>query len=383
MGSYGERRLSAAPSRNMNRRTVDKNDPTPRYLQVRHILEESVRTGKYRPGAQLPGERELAQTLQVSQMTVNKAIQAMANDGWLRREIGKGTFVLDDFRPPPPAVMRVGFAVPVTAETAQEDYYLGALLRGIQRAVSNEPISLTILETPVEALYERLMDAPIDGCLLIDVLDRTQDDVLRLAQAGRRMVILGADQDPLPIPYVDSDNYGGTRAALEHLIELGHRRIAGIFAYRDSCNTRQRLRAYRETLEAHDITVPDSYCIALGNIYPLFEPLHKAVAQLLAQTPRPTAFFCGGYYLALETIQGLRAQGVRIPEEFSVVGFDDPISASYFSPPLTTVAQPLEEMGQRATRKLVHWLHSQEEPEPEILPVTLRIRGSSAPAPTE
>src|SRR5581483_8162918 len=290
----------------MQKSPIDKTDPMPRYLQVRRVLEESVRSGQYRPGSQLPGERELAQQLQVSQMTVNKAILALVNDGWLRREIGKGTFVSDGFRPPLPEVLRIGFAVPTTAEVAQEDFYLGALLRGIQRAVTNAPVSLTLLETPTDSLYERLIEAPVDGFLLTDVLDRCLDDVQRLAQAGRKMVILGADREPLHVPFVDSDNYGGARAAVEHLLSLGHRRIAGVFAYSGSCNTRHRLRAYQETLRAHGIAAPPEYTLTFGNIYPLLEPVHAQVTQLLSRTPRPTAFFCGGYYLALEAMKAVQ-----------------------------------------------------------------------------
>lgn len=380
----------------MPKSPIDKTDPMPRYLQVRRVLEESVRSGQYRPGSQLPGERELAQQLQVSQMTVNKAILALVGDGWLRREIGKGTFVNDGFRPPLPEVLRIGFAVPVTAEFVQEDYYLGALLRGIQRAVTNAPVSLTLLETPTDSLYERLIEAPVDGFLLTDVLDRCLDDVQRLAQAGRKMVLLGADREPLHVPFVDSDNYGGARAAVEHLLGLGHRRIAGVFAYTNTCNTRHRVRAYLETLREHRIEAPPEFLMAFGNIYPpeflmaagkiypLLEPVHTQIAQLLTGTPRPTAFFCGGYYLALEAMKAAQEAGLRLPDDISIVGFDDPVSARYVSPPLTTVHQPLEEMGRHATLKLLHWLRTQEEPPlRDVLPATLRIRGTTAPAALE
>jgi DNA-binding LacI/PurR family transcriptional regulator len=366
----------------MAKTTVDKSDPIPRYLQVRRILEESIRSGRYAPGARLPGERELAQTLQVSQMTVNKALLSLAHAGWLRREVGKGTFVPEDFRPPAPPIARIGFAVPTSTEHLEEDYYLGSLLRGIQRAIINMPISLTILETPVETLYSRIMDAPVDGCLLTDVLDRNLEDVQRLAREGKRLIILSADREPLHIPFVDSDNYGGARAAMSHLLELGHRRIAGVFAYVASCNTRHRLRAYRDMLAAHSITLPDRYLVTFGNIYPLLEPLHARVVEILHTPPRPTAFFCGGYYLALEVMKAVGEEGLRIPGDVSVVGFDDPVSARYLSPPLTTVRQPLEEMGRHAMLKMSRWLlYNEEPPLREVLPARLVVRGSASRAP--
>jgi DNA-binding LacI/PurR family transcriptional regulator len=367
----------------MAKQLIDKNDPIPRYLQVRRCLEEAILAGRYRPGAQLPGERELAQEMQVSQMTVNKALQAMTRAGWLRREVGKGTFVRENFRPPVPAILRLGFAVPTTVEDAQEDFYLGPLLRGIQRAITNAPVNLTIIETSTDAFLERLMEAPIDGCLLTDVLDRRYADVQQFVEAGRKVVLLGVGREPLPVPYVDSDNYGGARAALEHLLSLGHRRVAGAFAYMNRCNTRDRLRGYQDVLREQDITVPSEYVITFGDAYTQLEPLHTLTAQLLARDPRPTAFFCGGYYIALEVIQAVQEAGLRIPEDISVVGFDDPRSASYLAPPLTTVYQPLEEMGKRATLKLLQWLRTHQEPSCEVLPAALRVRGSTAPAPRD
>lgn len=360
--------------------TINKNDPIPRYLQVRRILEHAVRTGQYRPGSQLPGERELAVEMQVSQMTVNKAILTLVSDGWLRREIGRGTFVPHDFHPPQPAVLRIGFAIPYPLENASEDHYLGPLLRGIQRAVTNESVSLNLLETPFDSFYTRLNDASLDGFLLTDVVDECLADVRKLAAEGKRMVILSTERDSLPVPSVDSDNLGGAQEAMEHLISLGHRRIGGLFTYTDSSNSRQRLRAYTETLRKHGLDVPEDCCIALDRSHSIPDVLAAGIRAMLAKPDRPTAYFCGGYYIALETIQAAREAGVRIPEDLSVVGFDDPVSASYLTPPLTTVRQPLEEMGYKATHMLLRWLRHHEEPSAhKVLPARLKVRGSTAP----
>ncbi len=374
----------------MGKSVIDKKDPIPRYLQVRRILEEAILSGHYRPGAQLPGERELAHEMQVSQMTVNKALLAMAQDGWLRREIGKGTFVPENFRPPVPTILRLGFAVPTTAEYAQEDFYLGSLLRGIQRAITNQPANLTILEAPPTLLLERLMEVPVDGFLLTDVLDSSYADIQKLAQAGKKIVLIGADGEPLPAPCVDSDNYGGACAAVEHLIHLGHRRIVGVFAYMNRCNSRDRRRGYEDALRAHGIAVPPEYIVVPPEYAVAFEnvsgpePRHAWIARLLAQTPRPTAFFCGGYYIALEVMRAIQEAGLRIPEDISVAGFDDPGSARYLSPPLTTLYQPLEDMGRRATWKLLQWLRTHEPPtQHDVLPATLRVRASTGPCADE
>src|SRR5579871_2494084 len=116
---------------------IDKKNPLPRYLQVRHLLETRIRTGTYRPGVRLPGERDLAQELGVSQMTVNKSILAMVDAGWLYREQGKGTYIAEGFRPPLPATLPIGIVSRVEAGRVQEDYYLGSLFRGIQQGAAD------------------------------------------------------------------------------------------------------------------------------------------------------------------------------------------------------------------------------------------------------
>ena len=228
--------------------SVDKNDPMPRYLQVRRIIEESICAGHYAPGERLPGERDLAQDLEVSQMTVNKAIQALVQDGWLRREVGNGTFVREEFRLPCLKEARIGFAVPSSVQLVTGDYYIGSLFRGIQRAIIGEPVSLSLIETPEDGLYDSLMASSADGFLLTDPPEPVIPDVVRLARDGRKMVILGGAGDMLGVPFVDADNSGGTRQAMEHLIDLGHTRIAGVFAYMDKSDSRQRRQAFRQEI---------------------------------------------------------------------------------------------------------------------------------------
>ncbi|HLV80803.1 MAG TPA: substrate-binding domain-containing protein, partial [Chthonomonadaceae bacterium] len=97
----------------------------------------------------------------------------------------------------------------------------------------------------------------------------------------------------------------------------------------------------------------------------------------------PTAFFCAGYYTALETIDVIRAEGLRIPEDISLVAFDDPVSARHLTPPLTTVSQPLDAMGCLAMEKLLQWLtRGETPPRQDILPTQLVVRGSTQPPPS-
>ena len=127
--------------------------------------------------------------------------------------------------------------------------------------------------------------------------------------------------------------------------------------------------------------MPDRYVILGGDTYPLTEAARHQIRQLLRERPYPTAFICGGYNQALEIMRAIRDEGLAIPADISVVGFDDPVSAAHLAPPLTTVRQPLDEMGRMAMTKLSQWLATHTEPQREnVLPTELIVRCSTGPA---
>jgi DNA-binding LacI/PurR family transcriptional regulator len=167
---------------------------------------------------------------------------------------------------------------------------------------------------------------------------------------------------------------------VEHLLDLGHTRIAAVFTLLQTSNSLDRFHAYEATLGERGISVPPGYTIATEGAFESVDERNEKVLRLLTEERRPTAFFCAGFYSALETIQTARKAGLRVPEDVSVIAFDDPLSAAHITPPLTTIQQPLEVMGRLAMEKLLCWLRTRKQPERvEIVPTRLIVRGSTAP----
>ena len=122
----------------------------------------------------------------------------------------------------------------------------------------------------------------------------------------------------------------------------------------------------------------DTFVLMEEEATSISQPGREKIRQILRSSARPTAFFCGGYYLALEVMRIAREEGLDIPEDLSVVGFDDPVSAALLSPPLTTVRQPLDEMGRVATEMLLEWLKNTAPPRHGVvLPAQLMVRQST------
>jgi LacI family transcriptional regulator len=224
-------------------------------------------------------------------------------------------------------------------------------------------LSLQILDAHAQSLGETIANSELDGFIVVDLLDENRAAIERLVHDGKRIVILGASDDTVSAPFVDGDNYTGTREAVLHLLSLGHKRIAGLFALMETWNSKQRHRAFVQTLSEHSLPADERLVLVdSGNGRRLRPETRDTLEDLLRSPNRPTAVLCGGFFLALETMHLIRGLGLEIPCDVSLVGYDDPASARYLNPPLTTVKQPLEEMGEQSVIHLYDWIHYGTKP---------------------
>ncbi|MGK5552120.1 LacI family DNA-binding transcriptional regulator [Actinomadura kijaniata] len=200
----------------------------------------------------------------------------------------------------------------------------------------------------------------------------------QLERAGVGLVLV----DPVNLPdgdvaSVGATNWAGGLAATEHLVGLGHRRIAVIGGPADMLCTQARVDGYRSALERAGIAV-DRDLVRYGDFR--HEGGFERTRELLALPDPPTAVFAGSDQQAMGAYQAARLAGLRVPEDLSVVGFDDLPACQWMSPPLTTVRQPLEEMGRVAARTLLQLLDGRRPLTPRVeLATELRVRGSTAP----
>jgi len=191
-------------------------------------------------------------------------------------------------------------------------------------------------------------------------------------------VVNGCEFDPaLGLPSVHIDNAAAARAVMDHLYALGHERIAVVGGPPDNPLHQQRLEGVRSAGGARGrarqlSVVPGDFSVESG---------HAAAQQLLAAANAPTAIFCFSDQMALGALAVCRERGIRVPEEVSIVGFDDLASSQYLTPPLTTVRQPMREIGERAVTLLLAIIERADVPLQQTLPFSLMVRGSTAVPP--
>jgi LacI family transcriptional regulator len=216
-----------------------------------------------------------------------------------------------------------------------------------------------------------------DGVILV-TSRMTHQQREQLERAGVALVVI----DPVNLPDTDiasvgATNWAGGLAATEHLLSLGHRRIAVIGGPREMLCSQARIDGYRAGLERAGIEV-DRRLIRHGDFR--YEGAFRQSQALLELPDPPTAIFAGSDQQAMGTYEAARLAGLRVPQELSVVGFDDLPLCQWLSPPLTTVRQPLEEMGRTAARTLFQLLDGQTLVSTRVeLATELRVRHSTAP----
>ncbi len=188
-----------------------------------------------------------------------------------------------------------------------------------------------------------------DGVILVTTT-LTNAQVGQLRGAGIPLVVIDPANTPPPdIPSVGATNWAGGFAATEHLLSLGHRRIGAITGFADMLCSLARLDGYRSALERAGIAA-DPVLVKYGDFQ--HEGGFARAVELLELPERPTAIFAGSDQQAFGVYEAARQRGLRIPDDLSVVGFDELPVSRWASPPLTTVKQPLTEMGRTAAQML-------------------------------
>jgi LacI family transcriptional regulator len=228
-----------------------------------------------------------------------------------------------------------------------------------------------------DAYIEMLMRQRVDGVILVPTGQNT-DNVRRLLDEGVPVVLVDRDIPNLAINRVLCNNYQGGATAIEHLVSLGHRRIGVIGGPEYSEAIIDRMSGAQAALKVAGVE-SDQSLLVTGSL-PQFEMGYTAGLKLLDRADRPTAIFAFNDVMAIGVMHAAAELGLRLPEDLSVVGFDDIPAAAYSIPELTTVAQPIYAMGENAASLLIRHIRESESPVESIrLETRLVVRKSTAP----
>ncbi|HEX6960943.1 MAG TPA: LacI family DNA-binding transcriptional regulator [Lacipirellula sp.] len=231
--------------------------------------------------------------------------------------------------------------------------YDSACIDGMVEAMRTSPYDLTIVDirrdkADGETFRQYFSRKGICGAIVRSTAaERTLVD--RMASEGLPIVLLGDHYAGAPLPFVYADSSAASRQAIEHLLSLGHTRIAFAACEREDGDHRDRFEAYRTTLESRGLMHPD----LVGRIPPHRLDGEKLIRNLMGMPDRPTAVFIADPLVAVGAINEAHKMGVKIPEDLSIVGFDDTDIRSLIYPKMTSVCQDSRLLGQIAFERIV------------------------------
>lgn len=258
-----------------------------------------------------------------------------------------------------PYFAEIGQAIEVTA-----------FERGYSVILCNTSGDLTREELYVDVLRNK----QVDGIIFVAAGDRSES-VRELLRRNYPVVLVDRSLKGVELDAVFINNYDGGCQAIQHLIDLGHERIGCITGPHNLTPSAERITGYLDTLEANDLP-RDEALIVSGDFRP--NSGYQAATALLKSSRPPTAIFACNDLMALGVMRAATTLGLRVPDDLSIVGFDNIELASYTIPPLTTVSQPSNEMARTGVQMLIHRIETDEDPpgsavfQPELV-----IRGTT------
>ncbi|MDY0094103.1 MAG: GntR family transcriptional regulator [Candidatus Vecturithrix sp.] len=362
---------------------IDAEKPTPKYLQLKEILKHHLRDERYRADQKIPSESELMAQFHVSRSTIRQTLSELVKEGILYKKQGLGSFFSGNPRGNQTRSYLIGVIVP-----GLSFYIYPQIIQGINDIVHQKRYNIVLGSSDTDpkkepACLEQLLEKNIDGLLFEPSIGPQQfldSKTYHLLQALTIPVVfmdwaLAASE----VSYVSLDDVEGGFRATSYLIETGHRHIAYVYP-----NTHvpgiQRYQGYRKALAAHGIEYDPR--LTKTNITLNWRDTNHGyllMKELIALgTNRPTAVFFFNDETALQAYAAIREAGLKIPDDMSVMGFDDSDLAVLAETPLTTMIHPKYQIGKWAAEILCDQIEHQgrNTPQQMILHPGIAVRNS-------
>ena len=323
----------------------------PLYLVAKERIRDAIDAGVFGPGEQMPSTKELSDQLEVSLVTAHRALQELVNAGILQRSQGKGTFVHQAYLEGRRTIGESRIGLVLHRDASLADFYHSQILEGVRQASQEFNVDLILLR------YDEDIRRECNGFLYINPPASEAETIA--ARRKTPTVIIGAAPEGSSISATDVDNLHLARQAVAHLTGLGHTAIGFVGGSDEDTQQRDRWNGFVAALADKQLA-PRPQWVLKSNGYRLADRDKSDLARLLNGASRPTALFASGYFFALDVYAAADKAGLRIPQDLSVIGVDDPASAQHLAPPLTTMAEPLLELGRGAIEALVERVRNED-----------------------
>lgn len=345
---------------------------TPKYILVQEKIKQAIKhreiTGK------LPGERTLAKDYGYSYMTIRKAVDNLVAEGILYKLPTKGTFVADR-KTAKKNTKILGYFLDNSIVAGLTSPYYSLIFDSLEKQARKHGYSLIYFSDAGDSSSLKHLNN-VDG-VIISCFPRIENIIHEINQHVPVVVMDNSSSDKT-IPSIIIDNFNAVSASVDYLCSLGHKRIGFMTGLEDSDVGKNRYAGYQSGLTNHGIKLNEK--LVFRGDYS-FESGTKGADYFLSLKNPPTAIICANDAMAIALIREAVQRGLNVPDDVSVMGFDDISVASHITPPLTTLAAPIEEITELAIKMLVRMINGEKSESKHIaLPAIPVIRGSCAKA---
>lgn len=356
-----------------------------KYNFVKNEIMNWIIEGKVKPGEKIWSENQMMKIFNVSRHTIRQAVGELVNEGWLYREQGAGTFCKAIEQPVKESSDKnIGLIT-----TYISDYIFPSIIRGIEQYVTSKGYSLVFASTNNDVEKEKMclqmmMSKNLDGLIIEPTKSAYQNPnihyYLLLEERNIPYLMINAYYHELNPSYIIVDDELGAFLLTEHLIKLGHRKIAGLFKTDDQQGI-NRLRGYIRAFRTYDIPLDSNLVVTYQTEEKTTKPISMIESILKSETNAPTGIVCYNDELALNILEVIRSLHLKVPDDVSVVGFDDSQLAVASEVKLTTVTHPKMDLGIEAAKRIIRMIEGKksEEELTKIFTPELIIRESTKP----
>ena len=325
--------------------------PKPKYILVEEKIRQAIKNREIVD--KLPGERTLAKEFGFSYMTIRKAIDNLVTEGVLYKVPTKGAFVADR-KSAKKKTNLIGYFLDNSIVAGLTSPYYSLIFDALEKAAGKHGYSLTYFSdygdtSSLKNLHR--LDGVIASCF-----PRIENIIQDFHNQVPTVVIDNSSSDKT-IPSIIIDNFNAVSDAVDYLYQLGHKRIGFITGLEDSDVGKNRHAGYTNGLTKHGLK-PDDKLVFKGNF--TFESGLEGADYFLSLKNPPTAILCANDSMAIAVVGKLIQEGLNVPDDISIVGFDDIPFASHIHPPLTTIAAPIQKIADLAVNMLVTQIQNKE-----------------------
>ncbi|MED4229097.1 GntR family transcriptional regulator [Neobacillus cucumis] len=362
-----------------------------KYNKVKEEIKKWINSGKVKPGEKIHSENELVKIFGVSRHTIRQAIGDLVHDGWLYREQGAGTFCSNRLIQTHPQGSAAAVSKNIGVITTYiSDYIFPSIIKGIESYLAENGYSLTLscTDNNVEKegqCLQSMLSRNIDGLIVEPTKSSSYNPninyFLQMEQKNIPYLMINQFYSQLMPPHIIVDDEKGGLIATEHLIKLGHEKIVGIFKS-DDLQGVNRMKGFIKAFRENNTTFFPEMILTFSTEEQESNLKEKVKNFLESFDTMPTGIICYNDQIALSVMNVLRELQLSVPNDVSIVGYDDSYLAEATEVQLTSVTHPKMEMGREAAKWIVSAVENKhiKEPPPKsiVYEPELVIRNSTS-----